>query len=77
MGSPSEQEYEFVADMPTEDLGRQVAAFFATERTFGDDPGVGHGFDGGWNVFAASFAAEGVVAEAGGGRVKHGTSIGE
>jgi hypothetical protein len=72
-GAGSQPEGELAAKQ----VGGQVTAAVGAEGTYGDDPGVGHGADGGGYVFAASLAAQGEVTEPGVGNVEHGAIIGE
>ena len=49
----------------SEDVKWQVTALGSAQRTLGRDPATWHGFNGGWDVLAASLATEGEVADAG------------
>lgn len=66
-----------MGESAAKDFRREVAAFCAAERALSDDPGIGQGEDGGGDVLAAGFAADGEVAEPGGGEVEHRSIIGE
>ena len=68
---------QFVGESAAKDFRREVAAFCAAERALSDDPGVREGEDGGGDVLAAGFAADGEVAEPGGGGGEHRSIIGE
>ena len=48
-----------------EDLRREIGSALAAEGALGNDPSVGHGHDGGWDVLTAAFAPDGEVADAG------------
>ena len=46
----------------SEDLGRKIGSTLATERTFGNDPGIRHGADRRLDILTALLAADGEVA---------------
>jgi hypothetical protein len=61
-----------VGKRPSENVRRQIAPLLAAQRAVGQDPGVGHGFDGGGNVLTAGLASEDEFAFPSGGDVEHG-----
>ena len=77
VGSAAQHEKQLPGDAAPEDLRGQIAALFGAQWTHGDDPAVGHRFDGSGDVLAAPLATKGEIADTGCGRVKHADSIGE
>ncbi|MGA8731195.1 MAG: hypothetical protein WB608_20730 [Terracidiphilus sp.] len=63
--------------MTTEDVSGQVPALLTTQRTCCDYPRVRHGLDWGRDVFSASLAHHGVVANLGWRQIPHAAIIGE
>jgi len=66
-----------VGERTPENVRRKVAPLLSAQRAVGQDPGAGHGFDGGGNVLAAGLAAEDEFAFPRWGDVEHRASIGE